>query len=115
MAESLDKDTNHSFVILENDIIKFISKDLLKSLGEKGSLAYENVDKKVLFGKDFVDMIDNIIKNINTNTQNEWFTIPILNKDGLMQLKKIRVMWYPSLETKCRTMIQFSEDLELAH
>ncbi len=63
MTDSLDEDTNHSFVVLENDTIKFISNDLLKNLGEKESFFYENVDKKVLFGIDFADIIDNIIMN----------------------------------------------------
>jgi hypothetical protein len=87
----------------------------LKSLGEKGSLVYENVDKKVLFGKDFTEIIDSLLKNMNVTSQNEWVTVPILTKEGLMQLKKIRIIWYPSLEAKCRTMIQFSDDLEMAH
>ncbi len=87
----------------------------MKSLGEKGSLVYENVDKKVLFGKDFTEIIDSLLKNMNVTSQNEWVTVPILTKEGLMQLKKIRIIWYPSLEAKCRTMIQFSDDLEMAH
>jgi len=33
-------------LILENNIVKFVSKDLLKSLGESNSLIYENVEYK---------------------------------------------------------------------
>lgn len=30
----------------------------MKSLGKKGSLSYENIDKKIIFGKDFSMIID---------------------------------------------------------
>ncbi len=48
---------------------------------------------------------------MNNKTQKEWITIPVLCKQGYMLLKKIKVMWYPSLEAKNRTMIKFSDDI----
>lgn len=57
--------------------------------------------------------MDNIIKNMNLEIQKEWLTIPILRKDGLIDLKRINIMWYPSLETKCKLMVQFSDDRDL--
>lgn len=41
----------------------------MKSLGEKGSLSYENVDKKVIFGKDFSKIIDDWTKKISATSQ----------------------------------------------
>jgi hypothetical protein len=71
-----------SYIIMENDTIKFVSKDLLKNLGEKSTLAYENKDKKTLFGEDFSTIIDNMVKKIDPNNQNEWRTVPIICKEG---------------------------------
>jgi hypothetical protein len=77
-------------------------------------LGYENSDKKVLFGEEFNHIVDNLIRNMSLKSQNDWVTIPILCKDGCIQLKKIKLMWYPSLETKNRTLIKFADDPELA-
>ncbi len=32
-----------------------------------------------------------------------------------MQLRKIRIMWYPSLVVKVKIMIKFSEDVDLSN
>jgi len=42
----------------------------MKSLGKKGTLSYENIDKKILFGKDFSTIIDELTKNISESSQN---------------------------------------------
>jgi hypothetical protein len=55
---------------MEKDIIKFMSKDLLKILGEKSTLAYDNTDKKNLFGEDFSTVIDNMVTKIDQENQN---------------------------------------------
>jgi hypothetical protein len=31
-------------------------------------------------------------------------------KQGYIELKRVKIMWYPSLECKNRTMIKFSPD-----
>lgn len=87
----------HYFIVLEDSLIKFISKDLRNMIGEKNTSTYENVDKRVLFGEQFIPLVDNMIKNISLDSQKEWVTIPLLRKDGLIDLKRINFMWYPSV------------------
>lgn len=69
ITDTSDKDITHSFIVLENGLIKFISKDFMKSLGDKGSLSYENVDKKAIFGKDFSKIIDDLTRKISATSQ----------------------------------------------
>lgn len=107
ITDAVDKDITHSFIVLENGLIKFISKDFMKSLGDKGSLSYENVDKKVIFGKDFSKIIDDLTKNMSATSQTQTVSVPVLNEFGVMQLKKVRILWYPSLEVKSRVIITF--------
>ena len=41
----------------------------MKILGKKGTLSYENIDKKILFGKDFSMIIDELTKNMSAISQ----------------------------------------------
>ena len=86
---------------------------MLKSLNENGSLNFLNVDKKVLFGEEFYVIIDNQIKNLDVKNQSDEIIIPIFCRKGFMQLKKIKIIWYPSFETKNRYLIRFSDDNKL--
>lgn len=50
----------------------------MKTLGKKGTLSYENIDKKILFGKDFSMIIDELTKNISASSQNQYNSVPVL-------------------------------------
>lgn len=41
----------------------------MKILGKKRTLSYENIDKKILFGKDFSIIIDELTKNMSAISQ----------------------------------------------
>ena len=48
---------------------------------------------------------------MSTQSQSEWKTIPIASKKGLAQMKKVNIIWHPSLEIKNSFMIRFDDDL----
>jgi hypothetical protein len=55
-----------------------MSKDFLKFWDENSSLAYENTDKRALFGDDFTVIVENMTKDINLTNQNEFNIVPII-------------------------------------
>jgi hypothetical protein len=49
-----------------------------------------------------------MIEDITPESQKLWIRIPISSKKGMMEVKRIKLIWFPSLEVKNKIMIEFS-------
>ena len=71
---------------------------------------FEDLDKVFFFGEEFSQIIDEKIQGLSAENQSDQIIMPVITKKGYMLMKKIWILWYPSIIAKNRYLIKFLDE-----